>query len=394
MKGWILFNGNIRFDVDFVHRQRERLLRSQHVDDEVRNWRKVLLVTAAWQQAEFEESHLKEAIEEIGIPSRFEGGFDRNVQNLALYHEFERLKERAPEIYVLYHEKQEVVIRSKAFYRRKNDEYVAMLRDQTRLIRETFPGTALADILAYDVQHHQSELSHFSPGEVLFHYCCKDVQDTMASIRANDARMLEVCDEIEHYFRQRSRVDEHPLYIATRSTLRERILSANSIFLFGGNLPVLLNRLQFFRLRDVFHEALHRGTNFYTVSAGSMVLAEKIIVFDDFWGEEGSDRRKEFEFFDRGLGLVSKIALFPHCMDRIQTDDPDNLSYLAHRFSSGPCVGLNQDSFLLVETMTDEETGGVRERFLSIGERDGVYVFDRSGRKVCRRKGEELQGVR
>ena len=61
MKGWILVNGNIRLDVDFVYQFADRMTSSHHVDPEVRNWRKVLLVTAAWQTNEFEEGHVKEA---------------------------------------------------------------------------------------------------------------------------------------------------------------------------------------------------------------------------------------------------------------------------------------------------------------------------------------------
>ena len=390
MKGHILFNGNIQFEGDFIRRHSDLLLESHHVDPEVRKWRKVLLVTAAWQQREFEEGHIKEEIAQIGIPSRVEGGFEQNIQNLGVYHEFNRFREKSPTIYEHYHQKQEVVLRTKIFYRRKNVEFVAILRDQTKMMKETFPGVTLAHILDYDVLHHEGDLTHFDERELLFHYACQDVQDTLHKIRENDELMLRICRQIDSYFRDRSRVDENPTYIAIRDELRDRILSANSIVIFGGHMPVLLNRLRFFRLDDVFHEALNRGTNFYTISAGSMSLAEKVIVYDDFHTDEYGRRQKEFEFFDKGLGLVTKVQLFPHCMDRIQTDDEDNLSYLAHRFASGPCVGLNEESYLLVETVSDQVTGGVRDRFLSIGERDGVYVFDRTGKKNCRSRGEEV----
>lgn len=390
MRGWILFNGNIGFDVDFVSRHSERILHSHHVDPAVRDWRKVLLVTAAWGAHEHKESHVKEALTKIGVRQRFEGGHERNMQNLSIWHQWSAFMEAEPDLHRAFREKEDVIARTKEFYRRKNGDFLKILRDQTRWVRATFPGETLANILAYDVVHQRSRLPRLQDRQLLYHYCCQDVQDTLAKIVENDRTMLAICREIEQYFRGRSRLDENTRYIATRDELRGRVLSANSILMFGGDLGALLTCLQFFRLHEVFHEAIWRGTNYYAVSAGSMVLAEKIIVYDDFDGGEHDRPRQEFEFHDSGLALVTKVTLFPHCMDRIQTDDQDNLAYLAHRFASGPCVGLNQDSFLLVEPVSDGATGSVRERFVSVGEKDGVYVFDGRGNKTCRRFGEEV----
>lgn len=389
MKGWILFNGNIGFEPDFVARFAERITSSHHVDPGVRDSLKVLLVTAAWQTNEYDEGHLKTAFLAAGVPSRHEGGFEQNVQNLGLYHDFNRLRDLEPDLYARYHERQAVVIRTKEFYRRKNEAFLGLLRGQVALVRDAFPEATLARILSYDVVHHRGDLHRFDERRLLWHYCCQDLQDTMAKIVENDALMLEACRELDRYFRDRARIDENPTYLEIRDELRRRILSANSVFMAGGHMPVLINRLRFFDLDSVFREALWRGTNFYTISAGSMALCEKIIVYDDFYGEEGSVRRREFEFFDTGLGLVTAVTLFPHCMDRIQTDEPDNLTYLAHRFASGPCVGLNEESYLLVESVREAD-GSVRDRHVSVGEHDGVYVFDRSGAKVCRACGDEV----
>lgn len=390
LKGWIILNGNIQNEADLVRRFADRIRESHHVDPEVRQWRKVLLITAAWQKSEHQEGHVKQALSEIGIPSRVVGEHDENIQNLSVYHEFNRFRRLEPELHRQYHEKQSVIIKTKEFYRRKNSEFVRMLREQTKFVQETYPGVSLADILSYDVPSRRSLLPRLAERELTFHYYCQDIQDTLAKLVDNDAAMVRICREVERAFRSRSRVDENPLFIAIRDDLRRRILSANSILIFGGRVSVLLNRLWFFRLHDALREALWRGTNFYGVSAGSVVLAEKVILYDDFWGDDGEKARKEFEFFDNGLGLVTRVTLFPHCMDRIQTDSPDNLAYLAHRFASDVCVGLNEESFLLIEPFRDADSGHVRERFVSVGTNDGVYVFDRAGNKICRHNGEEV----
>ena len=390
MKGWIILNGNIQFETELISRFAERIRESRHADPDVRQWRKVLLITAAWQRDEHKEGHIKAAISQIGIPSRIERGYDENIQNLSIYHEFNRFRRNEPELYRQYHEKQGVIIKAKEFYRRKNSDFVRILREQTQFVKDSYAGVGLAQILAYDVAARRSGLPRMGQGELIFHYYCQDIQDTLAKIVDNDNAMVRVCKEVERAFRDRSRVDENPLFITMRDELRRRILSANTILIFGGRVSVLLNRLWFFRLHDVLQEALCRGTNFCSVSAGSVVLAQKVILYDDFWGDRAARPRKEFEFFDNGLGLVKPVTLFPHCMDRIQTDDPDNLAYLARRFAAGVCVGLNEESFLLIEPYRDEPSGITRERYLSIGTKDGVYVFDRMGKKNCLRAGEEL----
>jgi peptidase E len=356
----------------------------------VRTWRKVLLVTAAWQRNEHQESHVKQALADIGIPTRLVGEHDENIQNLSVYHEFNRFRRLEPELHRQYHEKQAVIIKTKEFYRRKNSEFVRMLREQVKLVKESYADVSLAEILGYDVVGRRRLLPRMSERELVYHYACRDIQDTLAKLVENDEAMVRLCREVERAFRVRSRVDENPLFISMRDELCRRILSSNSIFIFGGRVSVLLYRLWFFRLHDALREALWRGTNFYGVSAGSVVLAEKVILYDDFWGSEHGRPRKEFEFFDNGLGLVSQVTLFPHCQDRIQTDSADNLSYLAHRFSSGVCVGLNEQSFLLIEPVSDRERAHVHERMVSVGTEDGVYVFDRSGQKLRRDFGQEV----
>src|SRR5262249_52548741 len=120
-----------------------------------------------------------------------------------------------------------------------------------------------------------------------------------------------------------------------------------------------------------------RGTQIVAMSAGAMVLCDRVIVYDDH-----AETPRDFQLFDRGLGLVRELQLFPHCMERIQTDDRDNLAYLARRFRHRVCVGLNQRSFLELDLAAKRAT--------SVGPDDAVYVFDPSGEKACYRAGEAL----
>ncbi len=387
MRGSILFNGNVVREADFITRFRDRILSSSHEDPEIRKSKKVLMVTAAWKKDEYNESHIRGALNGIGVPSRWEGGNDVNIQNLGVYHDFNHWRSREPELYRQYHAKQEVMKQIKQFYRRKNSQLVALLREQQKMLRQTFPETSLGKALRYPVQSMRKDLATLAPRELQHHYWCQDIQETMNAIIANDAKMVDICNELDLSFQAASGVMQNPTYLETKKRLEERILSAASIFIFGGYVAVLYNRLNFFKLKGAFVEALRRGTNFYTVSAGTGVLCNSIILYDDY----GLDRHvaSDFEFFDNGFGMVTKVQFFPHCMDRIKTEDADNLAYLAHRFRSSCCVGLNQESYLLAETVATRD-GSLRERFTSMGEKDSVYIFDAMGRKILKKQGEEL----
>src|SRR4029079_8073819 len=121
-----------------------------------------------------------------------------------------------------------------------------------------------------------------------------------------------------------------------------------------------------------------RGTQLVAMSAGAMVLCERVIVYDDH-----AETPRDFQLYDLGLALVRDIQLFPHCTERIQTDDPDNLAYLARRFRHHMCVGLHQRSFLLFELDPRRAT--------SFGHDDAVIVFDPGGRKLSYHRGESIR---
>jgi len=390
MKGRIVFNGNIQMETDFIERFQEHILDSHHQNSAVYDSKKVLLITAAWQKREFSESHVRKALYKIGIEPQYQGGYDQNVQNLSIYHEFNRLKKADPNLYEHYHSKQKVIQQVKRFYREKNSGLIRILQAQLSMLRETFPRISLALVLDYDVEAGQIKLVDYNPWQMLYHYACQDIQASIQKIRDHDEQMLGICHEIDDAYFKASGVLQHPLYEQIRKTLAQRILSANSIFIFGGHIAVLYNRLNFFRLKDVFQEALDNGSNFYTVSAGSMCLCDYMVVFDDDsneWTQEPG-AMKDYELFDKGFGLVTKVQLFPHCKDYIDMKSADTIAYTAARFNRSLCVGLDKHSFLMMETYRKQRHE--YERFISVGQDEGLYLFQANGEIEVKHYGEEL----
>ena len=370
MRGAVVFNGNIQAEADFVERAATMLRSSRHSDPEVARQRKVVLVTAGWTDNEYQEAHIKKALYGIGVEPDYQGGHDQRVQNLALYHRYQEFLEKRPALASAWQECEAMVEGARSQYLEKNSFFCASLRRSLQHLRDYLPNDSLAEIL-------DNTLLFSGRRGRLVSFLSNELREMLQLLQANDDRMVQLLTDLEEQFAEDTGLAYDPLWIETRQQLSECILSANSIFLFGGNLGVLHRCLTFFRLRQPLLEALRRGTTFYTVSAGSLMCCERIIIYNDF------EQEREFQLYDRGFGLIRELQLFPHCMDRIQTDDRDNLTYLSHRFRHRVCVGLNQESFLQVEFSPEV-------RAASLGTRDGVYVFDRQGNKARYNAGEVI----
>lgn len=362
MRGALVFNGNIQAEADFVDRARDFLLSSRHQDEAIQKNRKVLLVTSGWTENEYHEGHIKKALYNIGIQPDFQGAHDQNVQNLALFHRYQDFLKQRPALAESWHEREKLIEAARALYLEKNSFFIASLRLSLHRLREYLPKESLNAILdnALTFGEGQGRVADFLSA---------DIRDTLQLLLRNDDQMVALLSDLDEQFAIQTGLYYDPLWMQLRQELSHKILSSNSIFLFGGNLGVLHRCLNFFRLREPLLEALRRGTSYYAVSAGSLVCCERIIIYNDFESE------REFQLYDRGFGLVRELQLFPHCMDRIQTDDADNLTYLSQRFRHRVCVGLNQESFLRVEFQP-------RVQAVSLGTRDGVYVFNSDGNKT------------
>ena len=366
-----MFNGNAETVDDLVRAAAPLLLSSRHEDPEVARSRRVLLVTAAWGEREHDEASVKRALNGIGLPSRFEDGFDRNLVNLSLLHEVRALTRTAPNLAAAWTEERRVAEMARSFYLEHNAHLIQLFR-QALAAGKREDATLTVARLAATRGHEGGE------NRLRRYALACQLRQALDTLEANDDHLVGLLDEIEQRAFDAAGLAYDPAWRAAQGRLERRILAANSIILFGGHLDLLLDALRFFRLRDALGEALRRGTQIVAMSAGAMVLCERVIIYDDH-----ATKRRDFQLYDRGLALVRDIQLFPHCMERIQTDDPDNLAYLARRFRHHACVGLNQRSFLLFELDP--------RRARSFGGQDCVFVFDPEGRKISYHKGEAIR---
>lgn len=378
MSGKIIVNGNARAEADLIYATQEHILKSRHQDPKVRKERTVTIVTAAWGKNEHRENHIKKALYKVGIEPSFNGDYDQRVVNLSVFHSFSDFQKQDKNLAKAFAEREELIRRTREVYLEKNGFYTAQMRRAFEHLKLFQPQTSLSEVLGKTTLKGHKIPGRFRGVELLSDFLVEDLGDTVSQLVENDHRLTRLITDLDQQFREGVGLTYHPLWQEMRARLEQTLLNSSTVLIFGGNLEELHRSLSFFDMRAAFVEALRRGTTFITVSAGSLIMCERIIVFDDFASG------KEFQLFDRGFGMVRNLQVFPHCDDRIQVDDSNNLAYLAHRFGEQRCVGLNEGSFLLLD---QDEEGKAR----SLGKEDGVYVFDRSGHKERYDYGEELE---
>lgn len=371
--GRILFNGNMGSPSRFLERVKPLLLSSAGGRPP-----KVLVVTAAWGQGEYNEGPIRAALNAAGVPSRWEGGFDQNIFNLCAWHAWQGYLAARPGVAAVDAELRAVAETTRRFYVEKTSFHAQRVRRAAAFTRARVPGFRLGNLPLVERDALRSE-SSFDAMELLSRALSRELVHDLEDLAKNDARMLEALRNASEMLPGRTGCGFDPLWQDYRQVLSDRILSADVVFFLGGDPESLLAPFRFFDLRPALLETLRRGATIMAISAGSLVLCERMIVFDDY---SPDPERREFRLFDRGLGIVGGLQVLPHCMDRIHTDDADNLAYLARRFSTHLCVGLNEESFLLVEPAAGRAT--------SYGTDDGVYVFGADGRKRKYQRGESI----
>lgn len=399
MRGKIICKGSAGSDEAFVRRFADLIVSTDHSDPVVRQSKKVLFVSAGWRTSEYDESHLKALLNQMGIRSVYNSdGFDENIQNLSLYHLFKDFQKESPAVYRLYHEKQNVIKKIKQFYRHKNAGLVETFWDQFRLLKSYFPDLALHDVLNFGLDDSGEQYSQMTPAEAEKLFFCQQVQNTLQNIILYDQNMIRVVSEIDEHFVKHSGIRKNKAYQNLQRILFQRILSANSIFVFGGDIAILINRIRFFDLRDVLIEALNRGTNFFTVGAGSKIFCDKIFLFGE--SVHPGEKKERLEFFDNGLEIIKNIQILPQPVSQVDFEDRDTLSYIAHRFNSHTCVTLDQESYLYIDNeihvreqsspKKEKYVASQEQRYIAVGETDYLYVFTKEGLIQKKRSGEEI----
>ncbi|MFT5459158.1 MAG: hypothetical protein ACI9K2_005668 [Myxococcota bacterium] len=357
--GRVLLNGNAETLDRFVHLALEAVPEPVHRSARVRAAKQVCVCTAAWGPGEANDAPVRRAFEAQGW----------SADNLQLNQSVRTMLDRRDAVNALYEEHRAVWWELWHTYIAENDTRIAGLRDAWARAQTHLENPSMVRFLADHALQPPGPRTR--PVAQLLEAAYGDrIHRALTGLQETDARRSLALHDLWDHFHVAAGLEFDPLWQKLRSDLVERLLGASLVALPGGSPSRLLVGFRFFRLTGVLTEALRRGTCFFGTSAGAMALGRRVVVFHD-----KSEPRSEFQLLENGVGLVEGLQVFPHCTDRVQTQDPANLAYLAARFSRRVCVGLNAGSVLDLRPI-----GGAWEA-RSAGE-EAVVVFGRRGQSM------------
>ena len=273
----------------------------------------IVTITAGWEERELEDQELVEHL----------GG---RVINLELFRRAEDVLQRDPELF--------------AGYRRRDDRVRRLRRlYQLRLSHSLAAARALL-----------ARRANASGDDLLEH----EIDDAIELVRVLDGQHARRVREVHQAFEEEWRPAEREGVAQHRHELLQVLADAGAVFIAGGHVAVLLNRLRLFDLGP--HLA---GRPVFAWSAGAMALTERVVVFHDSPPQGAGDP----ELFELGLGLVPSVVALPHASRRLRLDDAVRVELFARRFGPGPCVALDERSGLAWDGVEARPFDGTRLLF-------------------------------
>lgn len=401
--GWVFQNGNIPNPRDLVHMFRDRILKPQHPDEEIDSERRVTLVTAAFTSGhELHDRHLIADFEAIGLDAGWDNGYPTKVRNLSVWSCFKIWQKKERWLYQRYTEKQDTILAIKRDYLEKNQSYVDRVFENLEELGQTYPNLGLYEI--YHLEDWRKDPSTILPDTPEAAATLSRNLETLHKKKADrqradvirrcldhliykDGEVLEAISSVEGHFRMCSGIAESELYSAQRRELEKSILSAATLFLYGGRVYVLMNRLRFYGLDSTLREAVRRGSNVFGISAGALIQTDHFFLAEPHGSPGG-----HLMAADEGLGLVEDLRVFPHADDYykyIREASRNHLSFFALRHRDCITVGLNQESVLLYERYRCDVDNKVYRRYSSVGGQP-VLVFGPRGMRHEMGPGDQL----
>ena len=250
---------------------------------------RIATVTAGWQEHEAEDEELDAQL----------GG--RSL-NLRLYERFDRVADRDPELARAHREAQ----------------------DRLKLLRRAYNVRLSRLMEAWEA------LGRLQGDETLLG---PERKSALEGIRRLDRHQLSRVREIRLEFAERHAPAERPAVAREREEIAAILDRVDAVVVTGGHVAVLLNRLNFFGLRELL-----AGKALIAVSGGAMALSPRVVLFHDS-PPQGPGHAEAFE---EGLALFPGIVALPHGSRRLRTDDRERTGRFARRFAPARCVLLDE----------------------------------------------------
>jgi hypothetical protein len=249
---------------------------------------RLAVVTAGWQERESEDQAF---IETLGVP----------CINLRLHQRSEEVFAEDGEFARAYKARQERLRHMQSFYR-------------TRLEAADDAAHAIA------VRHVDEALLE------------EELGVSIEVFRQLDRDHVERCSKVYSDFDAHWMPVTRPAVVRHWRELQEILSGCQALFIAGGHVASLYNRLRLFDVID-----LASRLPIYASSAGAMVLTDRIVCFHDHppYGKDIA------QVLDNGFGLVSDLVILPDPRRRVRLLDLRGISRFSRRMAPAHCLALD-----------------------------------------------------
>lgn len=156
-------------------------------------------------------------------------------------------------------------------------------------------------------------------------------EDAIAAVHALDERQRARTREVELEFLDRWHPIERDAVARHRRELSGLLDGCSCLCIAGGHVGVLLDRLRLFGVVELWDAE----RPVVAWSAGSMVLADEVVLFHDSPPQGPGNA----EVLEPGLGLAPGVVPLPHADRRLALDDRLRVALFTRRFAPRvPCV--------------------------------------------------------
>lgn len=278
------------------------------------------VISAGWQEAEGDVDDVFEQVQ-------------RPLHDLGIYQKAEQLTAAYPKFARAYRERQDNL---------KDLQRLYGLRCKQLMIaaRLTLRAEASPEILKVEQHHAMSQVRELD-------------RHHLRSMQALHAQYDQTFDSLT--------AGELKVFGAE---ITEKLADCESVLITGGNVLVLLNRMNLFGISKML-----ANTHLVAWSAGVMVLSDTLVLFHD----KTPFARRDPEVVSKGCGLVPGYVFLPDAKRRLKESDCVRTRLMCRRFAPASCVTLNNGAGLLFESETPKTVTLKIADQIKVMTRDGAF---------------------
>lgn len=164
------------------------------------------------------------------------------------------------------------------------------------------------------------------------------LEESIRAVRAVDQWYLGELKQLRREAEERAPASASEVLAWHRGEVAAELAACRAVVVTGGHVGTLVQTLRLFDVRLPAHLPV------IAWSAGAMALTPKVVLFHDHAPQGYSDAR----VWDRGIGRLPDLLVFPHARRRLRLEDRARMSVLARRFPKSRAVLLDDGARLVI----------------------------------------------